>query len=89
MQSILDTFTNFLLNSWPTLPVTSSPKVHLLYEDKPDVSAVQVEQSREAVEAEAVQAVGDVHRMVLAEKLSNNTESFGPLKKTHKLSGFS
>ena len=59
-------------------------KGQLLWEYKPDFSAAQVEQPHEAVEAEAVQAVGDVQNVVLAEKLTNDTETFGPLK--HKSS---
>ena len=55
-------------------------KGQLLWEYKPDFSAEQVEQSHEAVEAEAVQAVGDVQNVVLTEKLTNDTEAFGPLK---------
>ena len=47
---------------------------------KPDIPAAQVEQSHETVEAEAVQAVGDVQNVVITKKLTNDAETFGPLK---------
>ena len=72
------------LDNLPNKPFQERQKGQLLWEYKPDFSAAQVEQSHEAVEAEAVQAVGDVQNVVLTEKLTNDTETFGPLK--HKSS---